>query len=44
MKKQMSNQGELVENPNDRDPFRKKQQIAISGTHSISQIIEAELS
>ena len=30
MKRQKSEQPELTNNPNDRDPFRKKQQMAVS--------------
>jgi len=30
-RKEASSQGELAENPNDKDPFRRKQQRTVSG-------------
>ena len=34
-KKQASSQGELTENPNDKDPFRRKQQRTLSGESGV---------
>lgn len=34
-KKQASSQGELTDNPNDKDPFRRKQQLAVSGERRV---------
>ena len=34
-KKEASSQGELTENPNDKDPFRRKQQRTLSGESGV---------